>query len=431
MEEININNVSEVILQEGKLRNGHINSIQKLLSNPDLQKIGNDYEANKTEMLDEGFSVFKIVSDLYYREKFHSQIIASFLNPQEKHNEGNKLLNIFLEYLNKAHGNKCSINKNAYQNAGVTGTKGIGEKKQIDIWIKGSGRCIIIENKINNAVDQYLQIPRYWDDAKKAGYDVDAIIYLSLDGKKSNADKNNWWKLDKSQKTEIENKLIEIATFSQDGKGKDLYHGWILNCLNLASNMDAYFLLRQYAKLLKNLNKETMNTQILERFFEITKEKDAYQTALSIKSMLEELPEYFLSRTLNELKEKFNSTDLKYPFSDIALEDGSPSFIDWKPNDRYNFRISIFINESLLQKEFLFCFWDKNNEWDEGNGVIKKIYSEYLKENNKYKYTNNKEEGCSIRYMFSFPESIDQVYPVIKDFISTLSKLPKDLFEGN
>ena len=311
MEETDINKISEVIHHVDELVNGHIDSIRDLLSNNELKNICKAYEENKNQNFDEGFSVFKIVSDLYYREKFHSQIIAALLHPKEKHNEGNKFLCQFLKYLNDKHNTK--INSIDYQNAEVTGTRIIGEKKYIDIWIKGSKKCIIIENKIYNAKDQHLQIPTYFDNAEEDKYDIDAIIYLSLDGKKTNTDKSNWEKIDKPKRVRIEKKFVEIAAFNnEDGKEKDLYHGWIIPCTNIANNIDALLILRQYGKLIKSLNKNTMSNQITDKFFNVILNEDNFETALSIRDMLNNLNHFKLVRLRNLFQTKLHHSPFKY-----------------------------------------------------------------------------------------------------------------------
>ena len=46
-----------------------------------------------------GFNAFSLVSDYYYRETFHSDIIGSILDPQSPHGEGSVFLRLFIEFL--------------------------------------------------------------------------------------------------------------------------------------------------------------------------------------------------------------------------------------------------------------------------------------------------------------------------------------------
>jgi transcriptional regulator of heat shock response len=53
----------------------------------------------------------------------------------------------------------------------------------IDAKIETKNFCIIIENKINNAVDQDRQIERYVDKVKPHNNNI-FVLYLTLDGNK-------------------------------------------------------------------------------------------------------------------------------------------------------------------------------------------------------------------------------------------------------
>ena len=58
-----------------------------------------------------GFNIFSLVSDTYYKENFHSEIISALLNPNGAHGEGNLFLMLFIEHLEKLG---ISIDKNNY-----------------------------------------------------------------------------------------------------------------------------------------------------------------------------------------------------------------------------------------------------------------------------------------------------------------------------
>ena len=123
-----------------------------------LQPISSEYIKSKKEIQQNLFNIFNIVSNLYYRENFHSDIIKYFLDPNEKHNCGSAFLNVFIQMLNEKINQKDKyIDATCYDNAVV-----VREEGRIDILIKSemSHKCIIIENKINNAGDMQRQIPR-------------------------------------------------------------------------------------------------------------------------------------------------------------------------------------------------------------------------------------------------------------------------------
>ena len=100
------------------------------------------------------FNLFHVISNLYYRENFHSDIIAFILDPNANHGYKHLMLNSFIALLNRIGFNIDVAN---YYDAMV-----VREEARIDILIKSESnkRAIIIENKINNAGDMPRQLPR-------------------------------------------------------------------------------------------------------------------------------------------------------------------------------------------------------------------------------------------------------------------------------
>ena len=110
----------------------------------------------------EDFELFSVMSERHYRESFHSDMIAILLNPETAEiGEYNRkyVLYKFLNLLN--------IPGNTYNDETVFSvkrevyTKFDGKQGFIDIEITFDKTCIIIENKINWAVEQDKQIQRY------------------------------------------------------------------------------------------------------------------------------------------------------------------------------------------------------------------------------------------------------------------------------
>ncbi|RKS03063.1 PD-(D/E)XK nuclease family protein [Flavobacterium sp. 102] len=257
------------------------------------------YEKSKKEIFDIGFNVFKLSSDLYYRENFHSDIIKAFLDPSEKHNEKTKYLNIFIDLLNKSGHHQ--LNKYDFENAMV-----IRERNNIDILIADeiSTKAIIIENKINNAIDQKRQLPRYFNTIKEK-YNVEAIVYLTLNSTKR-PEKNDWTK---DEILQIEPILKVIP--SLDKSYPNLFHDWIVPSIIESKNSEGLFLLQQYGNLIKHINSQTMDTISVEKFYNTLKENDSLKTSISIRNMLNDLPEYMAIRIEDKYKNHY------FPFSKI------------------------------------------------------------------------------------------------------------------
>src|SRR5690606_14762667 len=107
-------------------------------------------------------------------ENFHSDILHHLLNPDGPHREGRLFLDVFLDYLNNLP-NTFHVNLNDFGNLEVH-----KELAKIDISIidKHSNKIIIIENKINNAIDQRDQLLTYYNWAKSQKLEVVGIVYL-------------------------------------------------------------------------------------------------------------------------------------------------------------------------------------------------------------------------------------------------------------
>ena len=151
--------------------------IRNFITHQKFENIDKEIERIEREKQNNGFNLFTISSYNSYLENFHSDVIALLLSPKERHLQKERFFKLFLYFLKEKYG--IIIDESNYQNYEV-----LREKGRIDIWIKDkiSRKCIIIENKINDAVDMPNQIERYYDYALEKGYLVDSIVYLTLNG---------------------------------------------------------------------------------------------------------------------------------------------------------------------------------------------------------------------------------------------------------
>lgn len=294
------------VLQEWiRIINTHKKSVSCFLESS--HSICNEYERVKQQQKDNQFNIFSIVSDLYYRENFHSDIIRFFLDTQEKHGYRDIFVNLFISMLNKTG---KSIDPSNYYDAVA-----IREEGKIDILIKSetSKRAIIIENKINNAGDMQRQIPRYYDYVSP-NYIIDAIVYLPLDRNKQ-PDKSDWSEKDKENvdNKDVNKKLLIIIPAIDEIHRVSLVNNWLIPSELAIDNIDIISTLRQYSQLIIKLNTSIMDTTILEKFYKELKVGDNLKTAQSIRNMLNELPNYLAIR----IKEKFESCCS--PFSKIWI----------------------------------------------------------------------------------------------------------------
>jgi len=246
-----------------------------LLKNEQLNKILDDYNKaiEKRSEYKLGFNIFSLVSDTYKKENFHSEIIAEILSPNansrpaSKHEEGQVFLEAFLDYIN--------VDKKNYQNdVRVINEKGTDKEEngRMDILIQSNTHAVIIENKINDAGDQKNQLLRYYHDCIKKKKQVDAIIYLTKNGKKS-PPYNNWLESDNTTQCdvktieEIRNIVRQMAAFDIKEPSLTLYK-WLEKCINQSSKEDNKFILKQYSQLLKSIRGFILETDALKDYYE-------------------------------------------------------------------------------------------------------------------------------------------------------------------
>lgn len=226
-----------------------------------------------------GYNLFTISSYTSHLENFHSDVIASILDPEGLHKEGYKFLHFFIDYLINQH--QITIKQEDFANTEV-----LREKGRIDIWIKDetSKQCIIIENKINDATDRDDQLKDYYEYATNCGYTVNVILYLSKDGRKFAPDNG-----------ETVNKLTRnIAAFNNSLN--DLHTGWLTHCNTYSSNVDSSSLVYQYNKLLSHLGNTTMNNQVKESFYDFININKAFETVKAVNELITFLPDYRADR---------------------------------------------------------------------------------------------------------------------------------------
>lgn len=373
--------------------NEHIQQVGNFLQTNSL--LANKYTNHKHDIGNVGFNIFTISSDIYFRENFHSDILKSLLDPSEKHEQLNLYLNIFIDLLNSI-GNNTGIKKEDFKNAEV-----IRERYNIDILITDdfTKKAIIIENKINNAVDQPRQLPKYYERLKE-NYTVEAIVYLTLNTSKK-PQKNDWTV---QELVEIDPILKPIPSY--DRKCTNLYTNWIIPSIIQSTNTDSLFILRQYGHLIKYLNSSTMDTISLEKFYNNLKEEDNLKTSISIRNMLNDLPEYMAIRIEDRYKDRC------YPFKNV-----------W----RYQRRDTVFEEftmENLYLKLDVWCGLDgyKIHFWNpkDDNYDMKKQLEEHITSTSAFEYDNGKINNI-IRF-FNFNEE-EHLFNFIDELKVELKKL--------
>ena len=241
-----------------------------------LKLLNRIYQGNVEDEKRAQFNAFVLMSDLYRRENFHSDILGAILDPNSSHGEGDKFLRKFLEYLQEEcdRSDQVDLLRRAEEEID-TSVSVVREAGRIDILITGhfkSGKewQIIVENKLNNAVDMPRQLPRYLDYYwRPASHDqsVLALVYLKPSSDTEDPSQYGWndeaygWRKERGTDDDrVRRKLIKVAGYNA---GKNLAMHWLKEkCLPLATRPNVRSVLEQYIDLLKIQSEEEMVRQV-------------------------------------------------------------------------------------------------------------------------------------------------------------------------
>jgi hypothetical protein len=116
-----------------------------------------------------------LIDELHASENAHSRILEKLLCQQEPINKNYEILESFIQYISEISG----IEKD-FRNIDVKEPLITQETERIDLWIRETNKyAIIIENKVNSAIDQDKQIERYINKTKDH-FDLKQIYVLYL-----------------------------------------------------------------------------------------------------------------------------------------------------------------------------------------------------------------------------------------------------------
>lgn len=293
---------TEAVTRYLEITLSHWSDLLKLLSDTSLQHILHQKQEQDllTDSLD--FNLFRLISGIYYRENFHSDIMRALLEPSESHEAGHRHVHAFIDWLKKWRDLE-GLNLKHFQDVEVKREK----HGRVDIVIcnKFSKKAIIVENKINGAPDMPRQLPRYLDNLEKDGFEVVAIVYLTLNQIKMPVE-TEWLPAignNPSDHDRIYKLLIPVVAFSHVSPS---LLDWIQEGERNTTQFDTLAALRQYRQLIQHLGAHAMNDTLMEKFYEkITDPTDPsfLPNAKSLVNIMNDLPEYRTCR----LKKIFES----------------------------------------------------------------------------------------------------------------------------
>ena len=263
-----------------------------------------------------GFNAFALVSDTYYRENFHSDIIRAILDPHSGHGEGALFLRKFVDFISaEARSSGKSDLADMLQNLVVGNSVLVErEKGRVDIKIKATDWTIIVENKINGAGDMERQIPRYIDDCRNKGEKVVAVVYITASDKDKSYPSVDGW--EPGDKEKVDALLIHVVGFTKTNSVRNLAEDWIGPCALAARGFNVKSILEQYTELLRHQAGDTMNQDEIKQMLSSMAANDIKYSELL--RTLKEMPRTLAGIVLDEFKGMDTLLKRAFPYKETV-----------------------------------------------------------------------------------------------------------------
>lgn len=255
----------------------------------DKIKILNKYQKKISDLSsEERFNMFKICGVNHY-EVTHSSILRELLSNNSSHNFGDKFFIAFLKTLKRE--NLLSEDYHfSLEDIKVIPEFSIGELGRIDILIKNSYQCIIIENKIY-ADDQKEQLKRYETYAKNNFTDY-KLFYLTLYGDEASEDS------------------AQDSNYSTISYNHTIIN-WLERCVEISAKSPVIReTLIQYINHLKFLTNNTSLSKMNNEIIELLSQNDNIEATFTIGERLNDVKNHLINKVflpqLNDLCKELN-----------------------------------------------------------------------------------------------------------------------------
>ena len=212
---------SENTKKETKNLNNFLNN-ECCCYSKEKKKIYNKYDIDGSLK----FNFFESISDLYYRENFHSDILEVLLNPNTKEIGRKYFMQEFINFLGLTSEQfDCRLDFEVIRE----------KENRIDLCIKNKNQAIIVENKINYAPDMANQLVRYMKYVDEdLGIKTYTVVYLTLindENKKPPIDSYDKCFEKYTNQLKAGNILKEVYAIADKGK-KSLENNFLPHCQN-------------------------------------------------------------------------------------------------------------------------------------------------------------------------------------------------------
>ena len=186
--------------------------------------------------------------------------------------------------------------------------------------------------------------------------------------------------------------LIKIIA-SYNNNQINLLDNWIKECERLTENDHTRFILIQYQELLKQLAGQIMNKQLMEKFYENMIIDDHFNTAMSLKSMLEDLTQHRLEKLFETFKDNCAPFESVGIYKNIAVV-----FVRGKYKDSL-FQIDIVVEPNKYKLQIvkqgnitlatLIQSLELEKDFSPVNDRIQRVFEFPKQEQDLYSFVNN------------------------------------------
>ena len=250
------------------------------------------------------FNIFQIIGLTSDEVRVHSAFLATLLDPQGSHRQGDLFLQLFTKQLSQIvydFDTKSAVVECEKYIGRMTETTG----GRIDIHISDKkGHKIIIENKIY-APDQTNQLIRYHNYAPDA-----VLLYLTLDGKEPGKD---------SAGDLIEEEQYYLISYSNE------ILDWLADCYEAVKRIPTLAEgINHYINLIKIITNQSTNIMMTKEIAEVIGSSSSnIQAAIEIQRALQDVKINIQQKFWNKLIERFQSENYKVKtyFYDNEVDD--------------------------------------------------------------------------------------------------------------
>lgn len=250
-----------------------------------LLELAKEWNSDRPAQSKQPFSIIPwMYEQISSKELLHSGIIAELLRPDGAHDCGEIFLHEFMHTIG------IEPKLQDFSDIKVITESPTVEGRRIDILIVWGNNAVIIENKLNNAVDQPNQLKDYLKDTENKGKKVLKVVYIPLFA----------WKKVQEQIS------AEVAYLYP----RDLSE-WLKGCA--AVNPDAREVASPYIQLLNYMNQSNRNYMKAQELYELLEQDPKLMdAALNIANTLnsEEWVTFLCNQLGDKVKVRLNEPNL-------------------------------------------------------------------------------------------------------------------------